>query len=400
MNPSGGVWQIPPPPGTEVSQGDEDEVRKGEESDIKAQELPHKVDCENESNVIKNDAFDIKAKIVDPFLKSPEYLEYEKKRRSRSRDRSRHRRRSTSRSRYSERHKKRYRSKSRRYRRSRSRGRRHRRRRSCSSTRSRHSKSKRERRHRRSRSRNRRYSRSRSRSRRHYSRAQHEEHRSDSDKDDPMNTSGEVDDDDEPAAKENAFKNDGSFLEMFKKMQEEQQKAAEAAKEQAGCSEDKLIIPPIPKRRGGRILKTGMVEKAKVIDEFMQGDGLDAWSVYMKEVELDLKSLLEAKSKILSLVHPFISMVKYIFISGTMPTAVDANDVVLQTAPFDPRFPNTNQTRYCYTSFLDYHRCQKAKGTDYAPCDYFKKVYTSMCPNEWVDKWNNQLEEGTFNGKI
>lgn len=56
--------------------------------------------------------------------------------------------------------------------------------------------------------------------------------------------------------------------------------------------------------------------------------------------------------------------------------------------------------RYCYTSFLDYHRCQKARGTDYEPCQYFKKVFTSMCPNAWVEKWNTQLEEGTFPGRI
>ncbi|CAB0004056.1 unnamed protein product [Nesidiocoris tenuis] len=72
----------------------------------------------------------------------------------------------------------------------------------------------------------------------------------------------------------------------------------------------------------------------------------------------------------------------------------------LQTAPFDPRFPNQNQTRYCYQSFLDYHRCQKVKGTNYEPCNYFKRVYSSICPNEWVEKWDTQLEEGRFAGRI
>jgi cytochrome c oxidase subunit 6b len=31
----------------------------------------------------------------------------------------------------------------------------------------------------------------------------------------------------------------------------------------------------------------------------------------------------------------------------------------METAPFDPRFPNQNQTKHCFTSFLDYHRCIK-----------------------------------------
>uniref|UniRef100_A0A0A9YQ11 Cytochrome c oxidase subunit 6B1 n=1 Tax=Lygus hesperus TaxID=30085 RepID=A0A0A9YQ11_LYGHE len=70
------------------------------------------------------------------------------------------------------------------------------------------------------------------------------------------------------------------------------------------------------------------------------------------------------------------------------------------TAPFDPRFPNQNQTKYCYQSFLDFHRCQKVKGSNYEPCNYFKRVYSSMCPNEWVDKWEGQLDAGTFAGRI
>lgn len=30
--------------------------------------------------------------------------------------------------------------------------------------------------------------------------------------------------------------------------------------------------------------------------------------------------------------------------------------IELSTAPFDPRFPNQNQTRYCWQSYVDYHR--------------------------------------------
>ncbi|XP_037937238.1 cytochrome c oxidase subunit 6B2-like isoform X4 [Teleopsis dalmanni] len=72
----------------------------------------------------------------------------------------------------------------------------------------------------------------------------------------------------------------------------------------------------------------------------------------------------------------------------------------LETAPFDPRFPNQNQTRYCYQSYLDYHRCQKIRGEAYAPCNYFKKVFNSMCPNAWVEKWDEQRDAGNFPGRI
>lgn len=72
----------------------------------------------------------------------------------------------------------------------------------------------------------------------------------------------------------------------------------------------------------------------------------------------------------------------------------------LTTAPFDPRFPNTNQTRYCYQSFLDFYRCRKLRGDSYEPCNYFKKCYNELCPNEWVAKWQEQMEAGTFPVKI
>lgn len=43
----------------------------------------------------------------------------------------------------------------------------------------------------------------------------------------------------------------------------------------------------------------------------------------------------------------------------------------------------------CCLSNTDYHRCQKAldaKGVDTAPCDWYKRVYKSLCPISWVKK--------------
>ncbi|XP_051018256.1 cytochrome c oxidase subunit 6B2 isoform X2 [Acomys russatus] len=42
------------------------------------------------------------------------------------------------------------------------------------------------------------------------------------------------------------------------------------------------------------------------------------------------------------------------------------------TPPFDPRFPNQNQTRNCYQNFLDYHRCMNSmtrRGKNTQPCE-------------------------------
>lgn len=72
----------------------------------------------------------------------------------------------------------------------------------------------------------------------------------------------------------------------------------------------------------------------------------------------------------------------------------------IKTVQFDPRFPNQNQTRHCYQSYLDFHRCQKIRGTNYEPCQYFKTTFQIMCPTEWTEKWDDQLKAGTFAGKI
>uniref|UniRef100_A0A8D2L8W8 Cytochrome c oxidase subunit 6B1 n=1 Tax=Varanus komodoensis TaxID=61221 RepID=A0A8D2L8W8_VARKO len=59
------------------------------------------------------------------------------------------------------------------------------------------------------------------------------------------------------------------------------------------------------------------------------------------------------------------------------------------TAPFDPRFPNSNQTRNCYQNYLDYYRCMKimkAKGKDVEACKWYFRVFTSLCPISWVSR--------------
>ncbi|KAK7112202.1 cytochrome c oxidase subunit 6B1-like [Littorina saxatilis] len=78
----------------------------------------------------------------------------------------------------------------------------------------------------------------------------------------------------------------------------------------------------------------------------------------------------------------------------------DKGEYEVKTAPFDARFPNQNQTRNCWQNFVDFHRCKKIKGDDYEPCEYFKRVYRSLCPNAWVEKWDEQIEGGVFPGKI
>ena len=66
------------------------------------------------------------------------------------------------------------------------------------------------------------------------------------------------------------------------------------------------------------------------------------------------------------------------------------------TAPFDPRFPNTNQAKRCWVNYIDYWKCVKAKGEADPVCDQFKFVYTEICPMIWLEKWQTLREEGRF----
>ncbi|XP_067878151.1 cytochrome c oxidase subunit 6B1-like [Heterodontus francisci] len=86
-----------------------------------------------------------------------------------------------------------------------------------------------------------------------------------------------------------------------------------------------------------------------------------------------------------------------------MATTIHERIKTYKTAPFDARFPNTNQTRNCFQNYLDYHRCQKAlsaSGKDVSLCEWYHKVYKSLCPMSWINKWDDQRDSGTFPGKI
>lgn len=106
----------------------------------------------------------------------------------------------------------------------------------------------------------------------------------------------DIEEEDAELVQENTFKNDGSFLEMFKKMQEEQAKNDNKTEQpEAGASEVKKL-PMYGKRRGGKILKTGVVQKMKNPNE-LEDEPKDAWSVYMKEVRKYKEACCDDDSK-------------------------------------------------------------------------------------------------------
>ncbi|CAK0780794.1 hypothetical protein CVIRNUC_005177 [Coccomyxa viridis] len=73
--------------------------------------------------------------------------------------------------------------------------------------------------------------------------------------------------------------------------------------------------------------------------------------------------------------------------------------IEIKTASYDARFPATNQARHCYTRYNEYHRCVAQKGEGADECRVFQRAYRSLCPGEWLERWNEQREEGTWPGR-
>jgi cytochrome c oxidase subunit 6b len=76
----------------------------------------------------------------------------------------------------------------------------------------------------------------------------------------------------------------------------------------------------------------------------------------------------------------------------------DSDSSLLSTAPFDARFPNTNQTRACWQNYVDFNKCARAKvdegGAEHAGCKKLQRLARIMCPASWIEKWDSALEEG------
>ncbi len=75
--------------------------------------------------------------------------------------------------------------------------------------------------------------------------------------------------------------------------------------------------------------------------------------------------------------------------------AAPARVVVVDTAPLDARFPTTNQARHCFVKYSEAHKCL-AEGGD---CARLVRDYRSICPQEWLERWNTAREEGSYHGK-
>ncbi|XP_076048179.1 telomerase RNA component interacting RNase-like [Oratosquilla oratoria] len=117
----------------------------------------------------------------------------------------------------------------------------------------------------------------------------------------------------------NIFRNDGSFMEMFKKMQEQQGKPKQEEEEKTNTEPEpastttsnaptepakRPTLSFVGKRRGGRVLPTGMVKKPRKEEQDQDSKAkptvegkTDAWSQYMNEVRKYREQSCEEEGK-------------------------------------------------------------------------------------------------------
>lgn len=58
----------------------------------------------------------------------------------------------------------------------------------------------------------------------------------------------------------------------------------------------------------------------------------------------------------------------------------DQENSPLHTVGFDARFPQQNQTKHCWQSYVDYHKCVNMKGEDFVRARSFGRPITPYVP--------------------
>ncbi|KAF7401526.1 hypothetical protein HZH68_007346 [Vespula germanica] len=66
----------------------------------------------------------------------------------------------------------------------------------------------------------------------------------------------------------------------------------------------------------------------------------------------------------------------------------------LSSPGLDPRFQQQNQTLRCYVMYTDFYRCEHILGEGHEACAWFKRVFTSICPNDWINNWDELRTSG------
>lgn len=67
----------------------------------------------------------------------------------------------------------------------------------------------------------------------------------------------------------------------------------------------------------------------------------------------------------------------------------------IKTAPYDYRFPTQNQARHCFARYCEYFKCME-QTSDEERCSFYKRAFKQLCPNDWIEKWDDARSKGIF----
>mmetsp|Transcript_1912 Transcript_1912/g.3627 ORF Transcript_1912/g.3627 Transcript_1912/m.3627 type:complete len:91 (-) Transcript_1912:588-860(-) len=75
-------------------------------------------------------------------------------------------------------------------------------------------------------------------------------------------------------------------------------------------------------------------------------------------------------------------------------------ELKLETAPVDRRVPTQNQAKACYMYYNSWHQCKYDFSDEEPQCKKLRQWAHSMCPMEWLERWEAQRENGTYAGPV
>lgn len=62
----------------------------------------------------------------------------------------------------------------------------------------------------------------------------------------------------------------------------------------------------------------------------------------------------------------------------------DAAPSDFKNAPYSGKFPQANQTNYCWAAYVQHKICVLKKGEDDKDCMINKAMFHTLCPSAWV----------------
>mmetsp|Transcript_6599 Transcript_6599/g.11079 ORF Transcript_6599/g.11079 Transcript_6599/m.11079 type:complete len:89 (+) Transcript_6599:68-334(+) len=72
---------------------------------------------------------------------------------------------------------------------------------------------------------------------------------------------------------------------------------------------------------------------------------------------------------------------------------------LFKTTPHDKKhFPATNQAHYCWQKYNEFVLCMKKSDGDEDACKPALSLARSICPDEWIDNWQDNRDNGAFLG--